>query len=82
MDAIRVLVGSTVATLLLGLGILEVASQRVRIDPPSTAADLAEVPSPSRQSSLSAPGDLLDVDLGPTTGRDTETVRFVEAEER
>lgn len=79
MDAIRVLVGSTVATLLLGLGILEVTSQRVRIDQPSTAAS---DPTSSGQNSLNAQGDLLDVDLDPPAGGETETVRFVETEER
>jgi len=79
MDAIRVLVGSTVATLLLGLGILEVTSQRVRTDQPSTAASDR---TPAWPSSPSAPGDLLDVDIDPPAGQETEAVRLVEAEER
>lgn len=83
MDAIRVLVGSTVATLLLGLGVLEVTSQRVRIDQPSTAAsDPGEAPTPVWQNSLNAQGDVLDADLGPPAGRETEAVHFVETEER
>jgi hypothetical protein len=68
MDAIRVLVGSTVATLLLGLGVLEVTSQRVRPDPPSTAASDAQA-------------DLPDVELGPAAGWESETVQLVETEE-
>lgn len=68
MDAIRVLVGSTVVTLLLGLGVLEVTSQRVRPDQPSTAASDAQ-------------GDLPDVELGPVMSWETETVHLVETEE-
>lgn len=68
MDAIRVLVGSTVVTLLLGLGVLEVTSQRVRPDKPPTAAS-------------DAPGDVPDVELGPAMSWETETVHLVETEE-
>ncbi len=69
MDAIRVLVGSTVVTLLLGLGVLAVMSQRVRVDQPSTVASDAQA-------------ELSDVDLGPAAGWETEAVHLVETEAR
>jgi len=74
MNANRVLVGSAVGALLLGLGVLEVMSQRVRVDQPSTGvSDLGEAPTHSWPE--------LNLALDPTASRETEAV-YLDAEDR
>lgn len=75
MNANRVLVGSAVGTVLLGLGVLEVLSQKVRVDQPSTAvSDVGEAPTDSWPE--------LDLALDPTASQETEAVYLVDAEDR
>jgi hypothetical protein len=62
---VRVLIGTVVTAGLLGIGALEVLSERVRVDPASTTAQRAPEGGPD-----SAPADLADFDvreeLGPS----------------
>ena len=77
MNANRVLVGSAVGALLLGLGVLEVMTQRVRIDQPVTAAsELGEAPTDSW------PELELSFARGPIESRDTEAVYLADVEDR
>jgi hypothetical protein len=77
MNANRVLVGSAMGALLLGLAVLEVMSQRVRVDQPTTAAsDLGEAPTdswPELERSCA---------LGPIESRQTEAVYLADMEDR
>jgi len=76
MNANGVLVGSAVGALLLGLGVLEVTSQRVRVDQPSTGvSDLGEAPTdpwPELELSLT---------LGPLESPEAEAEYLADAED-
>jgi hypothetical protein len=75
MNANRVLTASAVGALLLGLGVLEVMSQRVRVDQPSAVvSDLGEARTHSWPD--------LDLALDPTASQETEAVYLVDAEDR
>jgi len=80
----RVLLGSAAAIILLGLGVLEVMSARVRLDPPSAGVSSSgEAPTQSSRDFLNAQGDLLNLELGPTADRETaEPGHFAVGEER
>jgi hypothetical protein len=77
-------VSSAVAIILLGLGVLEVMSAKVRLDPPSAAISSSGDALPqSSQHFLNAQGDLLNLELGPTADRETaEPVHFSVGEDR
>jgi hypothetical protein len=60
MRATWIPVGSAVAIILLGLGVLEVMSERVRVDEPSATWRSWVAPTPSGLT----PDDLLPLDLG------------------
>lgn len=61
-----------VAIILLCLGVLEVMSEGVRIDPSSTGTRrFWETPAHSGPAVLDAPDDLLTLEFGPTVGRET-----------
>ena len=63
----RVLIGSAVAILLLGLGVLEIAADRVGVErAPATASNsAAEQTGPSWRDVLNTQGYLLNLELGP-----------------
>ena len=77
-------VGSAVAIILLGLGVLEVMSAGVRVDQSSTGAwRFRETPAHSGPAFLDAPDDLLTLELGPTVGRETaETTHVADGDDR
>jgi len=65
----RVLAGSAVVAILLGIGVLEVFSARVQVDPFSSATTGSN-PGHARptpwQDFLITQGDLLNLELGPS----------------
>ena len=73
MNANRVLVGSAMGALLLGLAVLEVMSQRVRVDQPTTAASDPTDSWPELERSCT---------LGPIESRQTEAVYLADMEDR
>lgn len=84
MNAMWIPVGSAVAIILLSLGVLEVMSEGVRVDPSYTGARrLWETPAHSGPGFLDAPDDLLTLELGPTVGRETpEMTHAADGEDR
>ena len=71
MNAMWIPVGSAVAIILLSLGVLEVMSERVRVDKSSMGARrFWETPAHSGPA-FNAPDDLLTLEFGPTVGRET-----------
>jgi hypothetical protein len=81
MDATwrRVLIGSAVAIMILGLGALEIIADRVRVEPaPTTASSSADEQTGSRwREVLDTQGHLLSFEPGPsadlsTAGQRTE----------
>jgi len=84
MNATWIPVGSAVAIILLGLGILEVMSAGVRVDQSSTGAwRFWETPAHSGPAVLDTPDDLLTLELGPTVGRETaETTHSADGDDR
>ncbi len=77
-----ILLGSAAAIILLGLGVLEVMSARVRFDPPCAAVSSSgDAPTQSSQDFLNAQGDLPNLELGPTADRETaEPMHFAVGE--
>lgn len=64
---LRILIGSAVVIILLGLAVLEIVSERVRVDQPSSAIlNPGAEPQDRRQDFLVTPGDLFNLELGPT----------------
>jgi hypothetical protein len=84
MNAMWIPVGSAVAIILLSLGVLEVMSERVRVDQSSTAVwRFWETPAHSGSAFLDAPDDLLTLELGPTVGREPpETMHGADGDDR
>ena len=75
MNANRVLAASAAGTVLLGLGVLEVMSLRVRVDqPPAVVSDVGEAPT----NSWLEPE--LDFAVEPTERRETEVMALFDAE--
>ncbi len=63
----RVLTGSVVVAILLGIGVLEVFSARVRVDHSSSTAPIPGTAQPDRgQDFLISQGNLLGLEFGPT----------------
>jgi hypothetical protein len=76
MNATWIPVGSAVAIILLGLGVLEVMSKGVRVDEPVSAAwRFSDAP---KHSGLT-PDDLLTLDLSPETA---ETMHSADGDDR
>ena len=72
MNALWIPVGSAVTIILLSLGVLEIMSEGVRVDPSSTGTRrFWETPAHSGPAFLDAPDDLLTLELGPSVGRET-----------
>ncbi len=64
---LRILISSAVVIILLGLAVLEIVSERVRVDQPSPAIlNPGAEPQDRRQDFLVTPGDLFNLELGPT----------------
>ena len=64
---LRILIGSAVVLILLGLAVLEIVSERVRVDQPSSAIlNPGAEPQHRWQDFLVTPGDLVNLELGPT----------------
>ena len=76
MNATWIAVGSAVAIILLSLGVLEVMSERVRVDEPVPAASRVSV-APTHAELT--PDDLLTLDLRPGTG---ETIHSADGDDR
>lgn len=75
MNANRVLAASAAGAFLLGLGVLEVMSLRVRVDqPPAVVSDLGEAPTNSW------PEPELDFAVEPTERPETDVMPLFEAE--
>jgi hypothetical protein len=83
MNALWIPVGSAVAIILLSLGVLQIMSQGVRVDPSSTGARrFWETAAQSESSLLDPPDDLQTLELGPTVGRETrEAIRATYGED-
>jgi hypothetical protein len=83
MNALWIPVGSAVAIILLSLGVLQIMSQGVRVDPSSTGARrFWETAAQSESSLLDPPDDLQTLELGPTVGRETrEAIRATDGED-
>lgn len=71
MNALWIPVGSAVAIILLSLGVLQIMSQGVRVDPSSTGARRFWETAAQSESLLDPPDDLQTLELGPTVGRET-----------
>jgi hypothetical protein len=64
---LRILVSSAVVIILLGLAVLEIVSERVRVDPPSsTVLNPDAEPQDRWQDFLVTQGGLFNLELGPT----------------
>ncbi len=66
---LRILIGSAVVMILLGLAVLEIVSERVRVDidqPSSAILNPGAEPQDRWQDFLVTPGDLFNLELGPT----------------
>jgi hypothetical protein len=63
---VRVLIGIVVTAGLLGIGALEVLSERVRVDPASTTAQRAPEGGPESSSAYLADFDVREEELGPS----------------
>jgi hypothetical protein len=71
MNAVWIPIGSAVAIILLSLGVLDIMSERVRVDQSSAAAV------------LDPPDDFLTLEFGPTVGRETpETTNAADGDNR
>jgi hypothetical protein len=83
MNAMWIPVGSAVAIILLSLGVLEIMSEGVRVDPSSAGARrFWETPAHSRPAFLDASDDLLTLELGSTVGEETpETMHAVQSDQ-
>lgn len=84
MNALWIPVGSAVAIILLSLGVLQIMSQGVRVDPSSAGARrFWETAAQSGSSLLDPPDDLQTLELGPTVGRETrEATHAPDGEDR
>jgi hypothetical protein len=83
MNALWIPVGSAVAIILLSLGVLQIMSQGVRVDPSSTGARRFWETAAQSESLLDAPDELQTLELGPTVGRETrEATHATDGEDR
>jgi hypothetical protein len=83
MNALWIPVGSAVAIILLSLGVLQIMSQGVRVDPSSTGARRFWETAAQSESLLDAPDELQTLELGPTVGRETrEATHAPDGEDR
>jgi hypothetical protein len=71
MNATWIPLVSAVAIILLGLAVLEVMSEGVRVDQSPTVWRLWDTPAHSGPAVLDTPDDLLTLGLGPNVDRDT-----------